>query len=61
MADRNSLYPQVRARQGLGIAPNTAGPRNRLLTLALIAAVCLTQAGWLGMLMGGVVWLLGAA
>jgi hypothetical protein len=42
-------------------APEYGGPRNRLLTLSLIAAVCLTQAGWLGMLMWGLLWLFGTA
>jgi hypothetical protein len=42
-------------------APGYGGPRNRLLTLSFIVAVCLTQAGWLGMLMWGLLWLFGTA
>jgi hypothetical protein len=37
------------------------GSRNRLIVLSLIAAVCLIQSGWLGMLAWGLLWLFGAA
>jgi hypothetical protein len=60
IVDRRSELPPS-ANAAVTDAPGHGGPRNRLLTLSLIAAVCLTQAGWLGMLMWGLLWLFGTA
>jgi hypothetical protein len=56
---RPELPPSASA--AVSDAPGHRAPRNRLLTVSLIVAVCLTQAGWLGILMWGLLWLFGTA